>query len=111
MGGEGEAAAAAWYRARGYTVVARNWRCRDGEIDLILRAGRLLVFCEVKARTTAAFGYAVEAVTPAKQAKVRQVAQAFLDDRGGLRAIGAIDVRFDVAAIQAGTLDLVEGAF
>jgi putative endonuclease len=41
----GEDAAAAWYLANGYQVVARNWRCREGELDLILRDGRVYVFC------------------------------------------------------------------
>ena len=45
-----------WYRRHGYEIVARNWRCPLGEVDLIVRRGRLLVVCEVKARRTDAFG-------------------------------------------------------
>ena len=47
---------AAWYQARGYEVLARNWRCREGELDLVVAEGRLYVFCEVKTRTTDEFG-------------------------------------------------------
>jgi putative endonuclease len=56
LGQAGEHAAAEWYEARGYEVVARNWRCRDGELDLIVRQGRTIAFCEVKARGGGAFG-------------------------------------------------------
>src|SRR5262245_40825910 len=56
LGTRGEAAVARWYGARGYAVVDRNWRVREGEIDLVLRRGRLLVFCEVKTRRGDAFG-------------------------------------------------------
>ena len=56
LGAQGEAMAAAWYEANGYQVVDRNWRCKDGEIDLIVRRARTIVFCEVKTRTTARSG-------------------------------------------------------
>src|SRR5205809_259246 len=52
----GEDAVAAWYESQGYQIVARNWRCREGELDLIVRDGRTFVFCEVKARTSTVFG-------------------------------------------------------
>ena len=51
LGIAGEDAAAAWYEANGYEVVARNWRCREGELDLVVRRNRTIVFCEVKTRT------------------------------------------------------------
>ncbi len=50
LGKTGEDLAVAWYEASGYEVLARNWSCRDGELDIVLRHGRLHVFCEVKAR-------------------------------------------------------------
>ncbi len=71
LGAGGEDAAAAWYVEHGYEVVARNWRCRQGELDLVLRRGRTVVFCEVKTRSTTAFGAPVEAVTRQKQARRR----------------------------------------
>ncbi|MBV8236318.1 MAG: YraN family protein, partial [Acidimicrobiia bacterium] len=55
LGASGEQAAADWYVTNGYEIVARNWRCRDGELDLIVRRGRTFVFCEVKTRTSTAF--------------------------------------------------------
>ncbi|MGH9283627.1 MAG: YraN family protein, partial [Acidimicrobiales bacterium] len=74
LGTSGEEAVAAWYVDRGYEVVVRNWRCREGELDLILRDGRMYVFCEVKTRTTDAFGLPAEAVTRAKQIRLRHLA-------------------------------------
>ncbi|HEY5155250.1 MAG TPA: YraN family protein [Acidimicrobiales bacterium] len=107
LGAQGEAQAAAWYEANGYEVVARNWRCKDGEIDLILRRARTIVFCEVKTRTTDAFGSPAEAVTRAKRERLRHLAATWLDD-APLRPSG---IRFDVAAILAGELEVIEGAF
>ena len=62
LGRSGEDEAAAWYTARGYEVLARNWRCRAGELDLIVAQGRLVVFCEVKSRSSERFGTPAEAV-------------------------------------------------
>ena len=56
LGASGEDLVASWYRARGYQVLARNWRCREGELDLVLGEGRMFVFCEVKTRTSERFG-------------------------------------------------------
>ena len=107
LGADGEARAAAWYEANGYTVVARNWRCRDGELDLVVRRGRELVFVEVKARTTDRFGIPAEAVTPAKQRRLRGLAARYLRDTG----THAGNLRFDVVAILAGDLQVIEAAF
>lgn len=98
VGRAGEAAALAHYRRAGYRVVARNWRCRFGEIDLIVAKGPMLVFCEVKSRTGAGFGGPFEAVHWKKQRKLRLLAEAFLvaSDEA------APTVRFDVASV---TLD------
>ena len=95
LGAAGEDAAAAWYEAEGYAVVARNWRCRDGELDLVVRRGRTLVFCEVKARSSTAFGAPVEAVTPAKQRRLRLLAQRWL----AAHDEHAPDLRFDVVGV------------
>ena len=100
--------AAAWYRDQGYEVLVRNWRCREGEIDLIVARDRLVVFCEVKARTTAAFGAPAEAVTPVKQQRLRRLAARWLDRDAPFRPR---EIRFDVACILRGTLDVIEGAF
>jgi putative endonuclease len=104
----GEDAAAVWYQAHHYEVVARNWRCREGEIDLIVRQGRMFVFCEVKARTTDAFGVPAEAVTKTKQARIRRLAARWLAEAAPVRAR---EIRFDVVSILAGELEVLEGAF
>ena len=104
----GENAAADWYLAHGYEVVARNWRCRDGELDLILRRGRQFVFCEVKARTTDAFGAPIEAVGRVKQVRIRRLAARWIEEAAPVRPTG---VRFDVVSVLAGVIDVVEGAF
>ena len=110
-GGAGEDAALAAYTRRGYRLIARNWRCRIGELDLVLARGDILVFCEVKTRRGSAFGGGYEAVTGRKRAKVRSVAEAFLQESGARpRAI-----RFDVASVAlrpAGAeVELFEDAF
>ena len=87
---------AAWYRARGYDVLDRNWRVREGELDLVVRRGRTIVFCEVKTRRGDAFGTPFEAVTPTKQRRLRTLALRWLaehDHRGP-------SLRFDVAAVR-----------
>jgi len=108
LGASGERLAADWYERNGYQVVARNWRCRDGELDLVVRRGRAFVFCEVKTRTSAAFGAPVEAVTRQKQVRLRHLAARWLDDHAGIRAT---EIRFDVASVLAGQLEIVQGAF
>jgi len=99
---------AGWYRQRGYEVVARNWRCRDGELDLVLRKARTIVFCEVKTRTTSAFGAPVEAVTTAKQRRLRHLAVAWLDQAPRSQFS---DLRFDVASVLSGEVEVLEAAF
>lgn len=76
----GEDAALAYLLGRGLRLVARNWRCRLGEIDLVLEDGPALVFVEVKTRRSSRFGTGAEAVGPAKQMRLRRLAAAFLRD-------------------------------
>ncbi|MDQ3679392.1 MAG: YraN family protein [Actinomycetota bacterium] len=108
LGARGEEAVAAWYQARGYEVLIRNWRCREGELDLVVRDGRKFVFCEVKTRTTDAFGAPVEAVTRTKQMRLRRLAARWLEDEAPVRPR---EIRFDVASVLEGTIEVVEGAF
>lgn len=110
LGRWGEAVAADWYEAHGYRIIDRNWRVAGGEIDLIAEAGRgdVVVFCEVKTRRSSRFGSGADAVTPAKQRKVRSLAAQWLrstDCRYG-------ETRFDVADVTAdGTIDVIVGCF
>ena len=92
MGGRGEAAAAQFLQAHGYTVLAQNWRTRGGEIDLVVERTGVLVFVEVKARTSHRFGTPEEAITPAKRRKLIRTAQAYLHSRGKADAEWRIDV-------------------
>lgn len=95
LGRAGEALAAAFLSARGLTIVERNFRCKIGEIDLIAREGRTLVFVEVKTRRGRAFGLPQEAVGREKQEKIRQVASFYLAVHGRRETA----CRFDVVAI------------
>ncbi len=111
LGKAGEDAAATFYRRRGYRIVDRNYRCRAGEIDLVVRRGRLLVFCEVKTRTSALWGAPAEAVGPLKQNRIRRSAGIWLAEHRGSRR----ELRFDVisVAVAEGGLELTHlpGAF
>jgi putative endonuclease len=107
LGRRGEEQAAAWYARAGYAVVARNWRTRYGELDLVCRAPGVIVFCEVKTRRTARLGAPVEAVTPAKQRRLRRLAAVYLI----AHPAPGTQVRFDVAAVLGCSLSVVTGAF
>jgi putative endonuclease len=107
LGARGEDRVAAWYEANGYSVVARNWRCRQGELDVVARRGRVVVFCEVKTRSSTAFGAPVEAVTRTKQARLRVLAARWLEESD----LVAREIRFDVASVLAGEIEVLEGAF
>ncbi len=100
--------AAAWYEANGFEVLARNWRIRAGEIDIIAARPDLVVFCEVKSRTSARYGSGAEAVNWRKQQRVRTVALRWLEQVDRHFA----DMRFDVASVDGdGNIDLIEGCF
>ena len=88
VGAYGERLAAQRLVGTGMVLLDRNWRCDAGEIDLVLRDGEVLVFCEVKTRSTAAYGHPLEAVTPAKAARLRRLA-ALLG--GGARGVPGRD--------------------
>lgn len=103
----GEDLAAAWYARRGYQVVARNWRTSAGELDLVCRRGSTVVVCEVKARSSGAFGPPEAAVTAAKRRRIRRVAACWLRETG----VRCAAVRFDVAAVGGEAVEVLEGAW
>jgi putative endonuclease len=108
IGRAGEDRAAAWYEANGFEVVARNWRVRAGEIDLIMARPGLVVFCEVKTRSSARFGQGAEAVGWRKQQRIRTVALHWLAQQDHQ----VPDLRFDVAQTDPdGTIEVIEGCF
>jgi putative endonuclease len=88
-------------------VLARNWRCREGELDLVVRRQRTIVFCEVKARSSDAFGLPIEAVTGDKRKRLRVLAAKWLDES----PLRAKEIRFDVVAVLRGEIEVFEGAF
>jgi putative endonuclease len=96
LGRRGEDAAVELYAAAGYRVVARNWRCPLGELDLVLTRGSTLVFCEVKTRRGSALGGPYEAVGWQKQRKLQRLAEAFLASSRPAQ----VDIRFDVASVS-----------
>jgi len=106
-GDAGEELAAAWYLERGYVVLDRNWRCREGELDLVLRRDRAVVFCEVKSRRTTRFGTPAEAITREKKQRIRFLAARWLETAKPRPA----EIRFDVAAVLDGEVEILEGAF
>jgi putative endonuclease len=114
LGAQGEALAVAWYTGQGYSVLGRNWRCRQGELDLVVSRGRCVVFCEVKTRTGTGFGLPAEAVTADKQRRLRHLATRWLGEQRP--SAGFAEIRFDVACVtlRAGAapdLEVIEGAF
>jgi len=111
LGRAGEDLAAAWYEDHGYEVLERNWRRREGEVDLIVRKGRTVAFCEVKTRSTDAFGTGAESVLPAKQHRIRRLASRWLAELTPASGRTLVDLRFDVVDITAGEVDVVEDAF
>jgi putative endonuclease len=112
LGHRGEDMAAQWYEENGYEILVRNWRCAQGEIDLLCTqlnpAGcTTLVICEVKARTSNTLGHPLEAVTPAKQQRLRRLATSFLRSQDTYYD----HIRFDVVGVTGRALHVVEGAF
>ena len=99
IGAYGERVAVRALTDAGLTVLDRNWRCRDGELDLVARDGGALVFCEVKTRTGSGFGSPAEAVTRAKRRRLRVLASAWL----AAHDHHAPDLRFDVVEVLVPT--------
>ena len=93
-------------------MLARNWRSRSGELDLVARRGAELVFCEVKSRSGSAYGHPYEAVGRAKQLRIRRLATEWLRAaRPQPAPPGGFDLRFDVVSVLGGALEVIEGAF
>ena len=96
LGKYGENIAAAHLESSGLEIVQRNWRCREGEIDIVARDGSTLVVCEVKTRAGVGFGSPLEAVTRPKLLRLRQLAVQWLHDNTPPWAQG---IRIDVIGI------------
>ena len=95
LGRFGETYAARHLVQRGLVLLDRNWRCEAGEIDLVLREGRVLVVCEVKTRSSTAFGSPVEGVSEQKAERLRRLADRWLEEHG----LRPPEVRLDVVGV------------
>ncbi len=95
LGYYGEDLAARHLADRGYTILARNWRCAHGELDLVARDGDCLVLVEVRTRRGRALGTPEESITPAKQARLVDLAWAYVQEQDWVG-----DWRIDVVAIE-----------
>lgn len=104
LGPEGERRVRLHYRLRGYRVLAANARAGGNEVDIVLRRGRRLVFCEVKARTGSGFGDALEAVGPEKVRRLERAALGWLARRPEL---GGLDVEFEAVAVRGRRIERV----
>ncbi len=113
LGRHGENQVLAWYLNRGAELLDQNWRARDGELDLVVQIGSAsqvptVVFCEVKTRARATFGNGFDAVGYTKQRQVRRVALVWLAQHPAVRQRA---VRFDVASVVGGKVEVIENAF
>jgi putative endonuclease len=111
LGADGEATAAQWYEDHGYEILERNWRRREGEIDLIVRQGKTVAFCEVKTRSSDRFGTGAESVVEAKQRRIRRLAGRWLSEITPASGRDRVEVRFDVVSITAGDVEVIHDAF
>nr|WP_029951906.1 YraN family protein [Hippea sp. KM1] len=97
--------AARLLKNNGYTIIEKNFHCRDGEIDIIAHKGDLLVFVEVKSRFDGS--EPLEYITPSKRAKIIKCARFFMQKRN----ISDMDVRFDAIGISENKIEWIKNAF
>jgi putative endonuclease len=97
VGKFGEQLAATYLHDAGLTIVARNWRCADGELDIVARDGEVLIFVEVKTRSSTAFGDPAEAVGAVKANRLRKLALRWLAEHRDIPYWSQL--RFDVVSV------------
>ena len=105
LGRRGEQFAAAYLERAGFRILDRNWRCAEGELDIVAAERRVLVVCEVKTRSDARYGSPLEAITRAKRSRLRRLAIRWLVAHGVLFD----EVRIDVIGLirnQAGLYEI-----
>ena len=108
IGNRAERRAVWHYRLRGFLILATNVWIAGYELDVVARRGGLVVFCEVKAKSSRALGDPAEMVTPEKQRRIRLAAEAWLASE---REVEGCETRFDMAAVRQGKLTVVTDAF
>lgn len=112
LGRRGEQLAAEHLRRAGYGILDLNWRCAQGEIDIVARIGVETVFVEVKTRSSTAFGHPLEAITAAKLARLRRLAAAWCEEHPGDHARIRIDAIAVIAPIgRAAEIEHLERVF
>ena len=99
---------AAFLKQNGFLILERNYRCKQGEIDIIARDGRYLVFIEVKFRATGSTGFSLEAIDHRKAARIRNAALYYLFSH---RLSEDTPCRFDAAGIDGETITYIKNAF
>ncbi|CAG7623401.1 YraN family protein [Paenibacillus allorhizosphaerae] len=113
LGALGESSAANYLQQHGLKVLERNWRCRSGEIDLVAADGELLVFVEVRTRSSSGFGTPAESIDFRKQRQVIETAQVYLMHKKEYER----QIRFDVVSVMADpmgnvrSIEHIRGAF
>jgi putative endonuclease len=95
LGAYGERVAMQRLVGQGMVLVDRNWRCDLGEVDLVLRDGAVLVFCEVKTRSSSSYGHPLEAVTRVKGERLRQLAARWVEEHG----VDPPEIRVDLVGV------------
>lgn len=108
LGRNGELLVARHYQRRGFRLLAHSWRCRAGELDLVLQSDQVIVFCEVKTRSTRNFGWGAEAVDQRKQDRIRRLAAIWLAEWDGYVTS---PIRFDVAVVEGSKVEVLENAW
>ena len=102
LGTDAEQVAATYLQQQGLTLITRNYHCRFGEIDLIMRDGKTLVFVEVRMRSSASFGGAGMSITSSKQQKLTRTAEHYLQQHGSAAC------RFDVVLMTKPSTENIE---
>ncbi len=106
LGFSGERKAAAWLKREGYKIVARNWRCRAGEADIIAENDEVVAFVEVKTRTNDNYGEPCEAVDSRRQTRYKNIARYYFYGREPQKT-----VRFDIVEVTPEGVNHIENAF
>lgn len=112
LGRRGEELAVRHLQRHGVVVLSRNWRAREGELDIVGTDGRTLIVCEVKTRSGVGFGSPAEGVGSEKMARIRRLTMQWLSEHH----CGFVQIRFDVIAVlmipgQRPRVDHIRGAF
>lgn len=109
IGDKGERKVANRYRLKGYSIIARNFSCKLGELDIVAQKRDTIVFIEVKTRKNADFGHAQEFVDFRKQHRIKAAADIFIQKN----KLYDLNIRFDVAEVytESKTINIIENAF